>query len=200
MDLRLLVLPAVGGLIGWFTNYLAVKMLFRPRRPIRVVGCRLQGLVPKRRAELARRVGELVERELVSHRDVHAALANDDFLQSLRPRLEDGIDTFIRERVIRGSVWLRVAFSTGAAMKLKRRMADEVMALLPDMVSDTAESLKDRLRFRELVRSRIEAFELERLEKIVAKVAGRELRAIEFLGGIIGFAIGLVQMAVILVV
>jgi len=197
MDLRLLALPVVGGLIGWLTNCLAIRMLFRPREPFRLPGFTLQGLVPRRRTELARSVGEVVERELISHDDILAVMSDDAFIFSLRPRLEAGIDAFIRDRVVRNSVWLKAAFSTSAADRLKQRVADEVMAMLPGLVSDIAVNLKDRLRFRELVEAKIEAFELDRLESIVVRVAGRELKAIEILGGVIGFAIGLVQTALL---
>ncbi|HHT66442.1 MAG TPA: DUF445 family protein, partial [Clostridiales bacterium] len=49
----------VGALIGWFTNYLAVKMLFRPIRPWRIplTKIELQGLIPKRREEIAVTIG-----------------------------------------------------------------------------------------------------------------------------------------------
>ena len=197
MDLRLLVLPVVGGLIGWLTNYLAVRMLFRPRNPVRLPWLVIQGLVPRRRTELARSVGEVVERELISHDDIKSVLSDEDFIFSLRPRLEAGIDAFIRERVVGRSVWLKAAFSSSPAATLKQRLADEVMAMLPGLIGDVAVNLKDRLRFRELVEAKIEAFELDRLEGIVVRVAGRELKAIEILGGVIGFVIGLVQMTLL---
>ena len=199
MDFRLLALPVVGGLIGWFTNYLAVKMLFRPRRPVRVLGCVLQGLVPRRRAELARSIGEVVEREFISHHDVRRVLADRDFLESLRPRLEGLVDAFLRRRVVGDSVWLRAAFSTSAAIKLKDRVVDDLMASLPEVVEALGDELKGRLPFRELVRSKIEAFELERMEDTIVRVAGRELKAIELFGGAVGFVIGLAQAAILMV-
>lgn len=198
MDPRLLVLPVVGGVIGWFTNYLAVKMLFRPRDPVRLLGFVVQGLVPRRRAELARSVGEVVERELISHGDIHTVLSGDDFLESVRPRLEAQIDAFLERRVTGRNVLLRAIFATAPGRKLRRRVADELMAGLPQMIEELADEMKDRLHFRELVEAKIEAFELERLENIVTRVAGRELKAIELLGGVIGFVIGLIQMAVLM--
>jgi uncharacterized membrane protein YheB (UPF0754 family) len=48
-----IAVPAIGGVIGWITNWIAVKMIFRPLRPIRLLGFRLHGLVPRRQADLA---------------------------------------------------------------------------------------------------------------------------------------------------
>ena len=200
MDTRLVIMPVVGGLIGWFTNYLAVKMLFRPRRPMGLPGLKVQGLVPRRLSELARSVGEVVEREFISHDDVHKALSDPEFLQSLRPHLEEQVDAFLSRRVVRSNVWLRIAFSTDAVMRLKKRVVDELVASLPEMVEGITANLQDRLHFGELVRSKIEAFELDRLEETVTKVAARELKAIEVFGGVIGFAIGLVQAGILMLI
>lgn len=200
MDIRLIVLPVVGGLIGWFTNYLAVKMLFRPREPVGLLGLKIQGLIPRRRPELARSVGEVVEREFISHDDVREALSDPEFLQSLRPHIEEQVDAFLSRRVVGSNVLLRAAFSTSAVMRLKEHVVDELMASLPEMVEGITANLQDRLHFGELVRSKIEAFEIDRLEETVTRVAGRELKAIVIFGGVIGFAIGLIQAAILILI
>ena len=74
--IELLIMTVVGALIGWFTNYLAVKMLFRPIRPRRVplIKIELQGLIPRRREEIAVTIGATVEKELISVKDWSAGL------------------------------------------------------------------------------------------------------------------------------
>ena len=56
----LLLLPIIAALIGWFTNYLAVKMLFHPRLPLKIFGFSIQGVFPKRQKQLADKLGTLV--------------------------------------------------------------------------------------------------------------------------------------------
>ena len=61
--------PLIGSLIGYCTNYIAVKMLFRPRTEIKIAGIRLPftpGIIPKRKNELARAVGRAVGDTLVT--------------------------------------------------------------------------------------------------------------------------------------
>lgn len=61
--------PLVGAVIGYFTNYIAVKMLFLPRNEVRLFGKRVPftpGIIPRRKKELARSVGRMVERELLT--------------------------------------------------------------------------------------------------------------------------------------
>ena len=56
----LILLPIIAALIGWLTNYLAVKMLFHPKLPLQVLGFSIQGVFPKRQKQLADKLGSLV--------------------------------------------------------------------------------------------------------------------------------------------
>jgi hypothetical protein len=71
--LPFLLPPIVGALIGWGTNWLALKMLFRPIVPFRLGPWSIQGVIPRRQGALAANLGEMVERELVSHHDLAGA-------------------------------------------------------------------------------------------------------------------------------
>ena len=61
---------SVGTLIGWFTNYLAIKLLFRPHREINFLFFKIQGLIPKRRDEISENIAGVVEQELISVSDI----------------------------------------------------------------------------------------------------------------------------------
>ncbi len=70
--------PVVGAAIGWVTNDIAIRMLFRPLRPVRFLGIRLPltpGIIPKERRSLALSIGRMVSRELITEealrRQVH---------------------------------------------------------------------------------------------------------------------------------
>ena len=52
--------------MGWFTNWLAILMLFRPREPMRIFCWSLQGVIPSRHAQLAERIAETVENNLLT--------------------------------------------------------------------------------------------------------------------------------------
>ena len=61
--------PVLGGIIGYFTNDLAIKMLFRPYRPLRVAGRTLPftpGLIPRNQERLAKRVSDTIMSSLLT--------------------------------------------------------------------------------------------------------------------------------------
>jgi uncharacterized membrane protein YheB (UPF0754 family) len=73
--------PLVGAFIGFVTNVIAIKMLFRPLRAIRLFGVRLPftpGILPRQRHKLAESIGAMVERELLTPELLRRRLAQDD--------------------------------------------------------------------------------------------------------------------------
>jgi uncharacterized membrane protein YheB (UPF0754 family) len=76
----------VGAVIGGVTNSLAIKMLFRPYRPIYIAGKRLPftpGLIPKRREELAQQLGRMVVEHLLTPEGIRRKLTEQAFMQGI---------------------------------------------------------------------------------------------------------------------
>jgi uncharacterized membrane protein YheB (UPF0754 family) len=88
-------LPLIGALIGWLTNYIAIKMLFHPRDEVRIFFIPIHGVFPKRQKDLARKLGQIVSEELVSVEDLTAHLkekaTSEAILNHISIRLEEGI-------------------------------------------------------------------------------------------------------------
>jgi uncharacterized membrane protein YheB (UPF0754 family) len=88
--LLLLVPPLVGAVIGFITNVVAIRMLFRPLKEIRVFGIRLPftpGILPRQRHKLALSIGSMVERELLTPEIVKQRIAREDVREKIRAAL-----------------------------------------------------------------------------------------------------------------
>jgi len=89
------ILPTViGAIIGYFTNWLAIKMLFRPLKPVYVGRLKLPftpGILPRERERLARSVGDTVSRELLTPEVFKARLGE--------PALRDKVELSVRGMV-----------------------------------------------------------------------------------------------------
>lgn len=78
--------PLVGSFIGYMTNYVAIKMLFRPLKPWRILGIRIPmtpGVIPSKRHELAVNIGEMVGDHLLTSGDIGRAIENESFQRDL---------------------------------------------------------------------------------------------------------------------
>ncbi|MBB5325352.1 uncharacterized membrane protein YheB (UPF0754 family) [Anoxybacillus tepidamans] len=83
--LYFLFMMVVGAIIGGVTNALAIKMLFRPYKPIYIYGKRLPftpGLIPKRREELAHQLGKMVVEHLLTPEGIRRKLTEAGFMNS----------------------------------------------------------------------------------------------------------------------
>ena len=75
--INLITTPLVAGVVGYITNKIAIKMLFRPYEP-KWYTLGWQGIVPKTRPKLAVKISEIVGQKLLAHDDFLYALENND--------------------------------------------------------------------------------------------------------------------------
>ena len=92
--------PLIGAVIGYFTNMIAVKMLFYPRKPIYVFGHQLPltpGAIPKGKERLARSAGKIVQNELFTREDISGRLLTEEVEKPLIDKVMSILDANIRE-------------------------------------------------------------------------------------------------------
>ena len=93
-----LIPPILGGIIGYVTNYIAIRMLFRPLKAWRILGLRMPltpGIIPSKRGELAIKMGEMVGDHLLTADDVGRAFAKDSIQRELRLTVTDKLGSFL---------------------------------------------------------------------------------------------------------
>jgi uncharacterized membrane protein YheB (UPF0754 family) len=186
-------MPLVGALIGWVTNYIAIRLLFRPVTPWRFSLVTFQGLIPKRRGQIAERVGQVVADQLFSMDELSERL---DLVS-----LQNEVDRLTRQAV--GS-WCetKMGMLPGALRQicssyLRDTVAAEMAANFPRMAKTLLNRMREQVDVRQVVEEKINALALEEVEKLVMDVARRELKQIERLGAVLGFVIGLLQAVVL---
>ena len=192
MDTAWLTLPVTGGLIGWATNRVAIWALFRPIRPWRVpgLGWTVQGLLPRRQADLARALAEAVERDLLTAADVRDHLRQ----LPLDRAAADAVARMVREAVL---ARLPAALPRSWALRLADRIGEEarleVIRRFPELAEGLLAAAGDGLRLGPIVERKLLELDPAGVEALVVRLAGRELRFVEWSGAVLGFLVGLVQ-------
>jgi len=189
------VVPAVGALIGYGTNRLAVRMIFRPLEPRRVLGMRIQGLVGRRQPDLAEAIGRVVGGHLVRHEDLVRALGQMDLRTLVDDALSKGLEPRIAE--LRALPMVGAFLTDERVGDLRRRFVDGILEDTDGLVEVFERALESGLDIERLVREKVAEFEVAKLESLVLEVASRELRSIELLGAALGGLIGLLQAALL---
>jgi uncharacterized membrane protein YheB (UPF0754 family) len=173
--LRFLVYPAVGSFLGFITNFIAIKLLFRPRK--KFLG--IQGLLPKRKPELAQRAGDIVNSYLVNSEEIRKKLDRQNLLKA--------IDSFLDKNSQK--LW-EIPFLRGMVQRV-------IVALLIDrdgyFKKKIIESVINEGMVSNIVREKIDEFDITALESLVKKASGPEINFIILSGACLGFIIGLTQ-------
>jgi uncharacterized membrane protein YheB (UPF0754 family) len=193
-------LPLIAAAIGWLTNFIAIKMLFHPREPVNLGLFTLQGLFPKRKNDIAEKLGEIVARDLISMDDLTSRLKSEENQASIRRFLEGKLEHFLQTRfralLPRVSAWI----SSRAIQKLKDILLEEFMEQLPVLVDQLASKEAHAIDIKRIVAEKIEAFSSDQLESMLHSILSKEFRMIEILGAVLGFIIGCIQLAMVLAI
>lgn len=196
MDYRIFIPPVTGAIIGWFTNYVAIKMLFRPYRPINLFGYKLQGLIPKRRKEIAAGIAKTIERELVSAKDLAAILEGIEW----KEEVEKAVDEIVEHRFKTGRIKkipLIGLISENLTYHIKYLLTKEVVKHIDEKKGAFVEKFHDSVNMNEMLVARIDNLDIKRFEALLTDFIARELRHIEWLGGVLGFIIGVIQVGIV---
>ncbi|ACL69313.1 DUF445 domain-containing protein [Halothermothrix orenii] len=192
-----IILPVVGALIGWITNYLAVKMLFRPYNPVKIpfIPVTIQGVLPRRKMELAESVARAIEEELLPKEyllsRVNELQLEEDVLDILRRLINEKVDDKLPG-------FIPDSFKQVMKNYISEFIEEEMKENLDRLVNDFHDTVVNKTNFGRLVQEKIESFPLTRLEDIVLKISSRELKHIELFGGVLGFIVGLGQALLLL--
>jgi len=132
MILRYIAAPAVGALIGYCTNYLAVKMLFLPRTEKRIFGHRVPftpGAIPRGKPRLARAVGEIISTMLLTQSDLSEKIASSEVCSSISERIFAASDKSVKETIcqIAGSAENYEALKEKTAKLLAQKILDAAL-------------------------------------------------------------------------
>src|SRR6056297_385241 len=189
---RLIFMAVVGAVIGWSTNVTAIKMIFRPVKPVRipVLGFTLQGLIPKRRGEIAKNIAETVEKELVSLEEIIEELINDDNKEQIYALIKNKLKNVAYDRF---PIFIPFAFKIMILDHINKIIDEESDDAINELTEVLVHKAIEKVSISGMIEEKINMADYEKIEEIILKIAKKELKHIELLGGVIGLVIGLVQ-------
>lgn len=143
--LSMLTTTGLGAIIGGFTNHLAIKMLFRPHRPMYIGKFQVPftpGLIPKRRDELAVQLGKMVVEHLLTPEGIGKKLTNEEFQKGLIHWAQVEVDKVItNEQSLRHMLekWDVAHVEKEATEKIEQVITEKIQAFLEEYYTYTWE-------------------------------------------------------------
>jgi len=177
-----IVTPLLGAFIGWVTNRVAIKMLFHPREQF--LG--FQGLIPKRKKEIATKVAKVVSEQLLRSDDIKKKIQEAGKLTE--EKAKDYGQAFLEERP---------GLNALIPKALKNQATAALSGAVKKFTAEFSTEILQELNIAGLVEERVASFENDKLEELIKKISSKELKHIEILGGVLGGLIGLINAVVV---
>jgi len=98
MNLEILAISTgVGATIGYVTNYIAIKMLFRPYKPVKIGNFTVfpQGIIPREKHTLAKKVGEVVKNYILSEEEIKKIITSKEVQLEIEKFLNEKIENML---------------------------------------------------------------------------------------------------------
>jgi len=198
MTLGLFLIPIISACIGWFINGLAIKMLFRPKAPKKILGVALQGFFPRNQPQLAAKLGILASTELLSFKDITAKVTNAENIEKLMPVVETHIDHFLRIKLAEKMPVISMFIGEKTITELKGVFIEELKTLFPALMENYINNLQNDFDLAQLITQKVTAISSDKIEQIIYTSMGKQLRCIKAMGAVLGFIIGLLQIGITL--
>ena len=197
---QLLVMILISGAIGWITNWVAIKMLFRPHKEINFGLFKIQGLIPKRKAEIGTGIASIIQNELISVKDVISNIDREEFSKRLNSLIDDVLDKNLKKKVKEKFPLLQMFFTDKVAKDVGNTIKDIVMENQEKIFEIFSNYAEENIDFEIIISDKISNFSLDKLEEIITLLAKKELKHIEVIGAILGGLIGVAQCLITLII
>jgi uncharacterized membrane protein YheB (UPF0754 family) len=190
-------LPIIAALTGYITNYIAIKMLFHPRKKVKILFMEIQGIFPKRQKTLAEKLGKIVAEELFSIEDVKKSLQNPGNTEEVTAIVDARLNDFLDNRLGEAMPMLAMFMNDEIKLKIKTTLEAELQLMLPELIERFVSKIEEEVDVERTVYEKVVSFSTDKLEEILYSIMSKEFKFIEVLGGILGFIIGLIQIAIL---
>jgi uncharacterized membrane protein YheB (UPF0754 family) len=193
-----LVLPIFGGCIGLFTDWLAIKLIFVPREPIRLWNVTVQGKFQRRRAEVAQQYGELIAREVLTVENLMATILCGPRSDRLLAMVQRTVEKVVDEQTSAAKPMVVMTIGTTRLAAMKQAAAVRAVERLPDTVRQAEGYLTKAMDVAKMVEGRMLKLTPIEYEGLLRPAFRQDEWKLIAVGGIIGFLVGELQVLLML--
>lgn len=194
-----LVMPLFGAFTGWFTDWLALKMIFEPKQPKRYLGLfTWQGLFLKRRREVAAEYGRLIAREVVTPKAVIDSVLRGPLSDRLFQMVQKHVQKMIDDQAGLAKPIVVLAVGSAKYEAMKRLVATMVMKRLPETMRHVEKYAEDAMDLERTLASKMQELSAEEFEGLLRPAFQQDEWILITVGAVLGFAVGELQVFLML--
>lgn len=188
------VLPVAGFIVGWFTNFIALKVIFQPLEPKKLCGYTFHGIFLKRQQEVSEIYARVVCTEILHVKaifdDIFSGPLSGNFYAMLRAHTLVFTDKMTAE--LKPLAIAAMGAEKFAAMK--EAIAQKVLDEIPNIIDQSYEYTTEALGIEEEMRTKMKALSPAEFEGVLHPAFEEDEIQLILLGGLLGAIVGVLQI------
>lgn len=191
------LLPAFGLMVGYATNWVALKMIFNPKELWRIGPFSVQGLFHKRQMEVARDYGELVSQEILTPGNILEAILKGPYADKLFALVGRHVQEAIDDSASVARPFVAWTVGTRNYRLMKESAISEVLARMPVALQHVTDYAEDAMQIRDTLVTRLQALNSTDFEGMLRPAFEEDEWILIAVGAALGFAVGWFQLIVL---
>ncbi|MGB7755162.1 MAG: DUF445 family protein [Salinisphaera sp.] len=188
------LLPLFGLLVGWATNWLALKMIFNPKRGFDLGPWRVQGLFFRRQKEVAADYGALVADHVITPEHILDEIMNGPYAEKLMTMVRREVATAIDDTMRFTRPLMSWTLGAREYQRLRTDAEREVVARMPAILERLTGYAQRRMAVRETLVERLQSLTPEQFESMLRPAFEEDEWILIAVGAALGFAAGWIQL------
>ncbi|GAX23002.1 hypothetical protein FisN_15Hh100 [Fistulifera solaris] len=188
------ILPTAGFIVGWFTNYLALKCIFRPLYPRKFMGYTIHGIFLQRQSEVSEVFARVIMTEILHVKAIWDAIFMGPLSVNFNAMLRAHTLVFVEKLVAEIKPLAIAAMGADQFARMKEDIAQKVIENLPHIIDNSYEYTQEALNMEETVRIRMQKLTPAEFEGVLHPAFEEDEIQLILLGGILGAIVGVIQL------
>jgi len=189
-------LPLFGLLVGYLTNLVALRMIFRPQLPHKIGPFTIQGLFHKRQKEVAQDYSRLIADEIVTPRNILEAVLTGVHSDRVFSLIARNVQRAIDEQAGLARPFVALAVGSRKYIQMKQTAVERLVKRLPDTLHVVDGYAKEAMDIASVLSSRLEQLPPPQFEAMLRPAFKEDEWMLIAVGAALGFCVGVTQLLV----
>ena len=188
------ILPVAGFLVGWVTNWMALKVIFQPLEPRNVCGYTLHGIFLKRQAEVSKIFARVVCVEILHIKAIWESIFSGRLSKNFFAMLRAHTLVFVDNLLVEVQPLAIAAMGSEKYLQMKEDIAQKVLDKIPSVIGVSYEYTQEALDMENTISTKMGELSSSEFEGVLHPAFEEDEIQLIALGGILGAIVGVIQL------
>lgn len=192
------LLPTVGFLVGWATNFLALKMIFEPARPRKIFGLTWQGLFLRRQDEVSEAYARMITAEIVNTQNIMREIFHGPAADRLLDIIEEHVARAVEGYAGPNEIIFNLIVGSDRHARIRERLTEKIVEAVPEgPVHAVTSYAEDAMDLENTMRERLRALPPDEFVGLLRPIFQEDEWKLILVGAVLGLAVGFFQLLVV---